>query len=459
MHLERNPSHLASTVAVMALTVIVGATFSVLAQEPAPAPDQDGPGDLPHQEPLPGVNFEERECHPDLIASCSAIGGVASYYYPTATGPGGASGIPQCVCDVLIEGAARIVNARHGDVALVPLTDPAGLRGGDANVAAVMESIGQWHRHTTIFSDDSGRRVTHLTTFIDIDTADLRWAWLPPIPWDLDPFVLEHGARVGDPTSDTLLVGQALGDALSPSDRSRSRMDNTGLILKPYSESERGLFTAAEARTRGMSFFYRVSDYTSFTGTSLPTSGASSLAGTHCAGLIFEAFRPDYPAMSLVSYPESVRIAAGEALYDVVRDKVRASSSMASWVGLANRIANQATNCFAGLGCANTTDAWRSPGPGLTVSPDNLLPTSFSVTNVSDLPDMSDPSTPPICTSPFVNCDHATTNLQGGFRVTRVAPNRVDAEHDNGQSTTPFRRIEPQVIADGSVNTVRLYRW
>jgi hypothetical protein len=456
--------------AVAVLAMVWGAGAVTAAQDappPGSQPDDGGSHEEQHEGDSqgdgqwegPAVELIPTECHPDLVLSCEAIGGVASMLWPSLGMPGDGSSLPQCVCDVIVEGGPRIVNARRGDVALVPMTDPAGLAGGDANVAAVMGAIGQWHRHTLLFSD-AGTEVTHLTTYAEFGPSDVQVVGLGGAR--IDPFLMEHGARVGDPPSDTLRVAQPLADALSASDRRLSRIDNTGLILKPFSESDRPQFEAAATRAELMSFYYRVSDYTIFSGTSATGLGPSSRLGTHCAGLIFEAFKPDFPGLSLVSYSEPTRLAAGNALFTQVRDRVRTTigGTAGFFTGWPTDIGNQAVNCFAGLGCDLRSGRWRrAAGLGRTVSPDNLLPFSFSVTNVSDLPDFSDPTVPPICSSPFVNCDHATTNLQGGFAVTRVAPNQVDASHTNGQSGSPFQRIEPQVIADGSVGTVRLYRW
>ena len=38
-----------------------------------------------------------------------------------------------------------------------------------------------------------------------------------------------------------------------------------------------------------------------------------------------------------------------------------------------SNIANQVTNCFAFDGCDDTSDRWKNPGPGIAVSPDNIL--------------------------------------------------------------------------------------
>jgi hypothetical protein len=38
-----------------------------------------------------------------------------------------------------------------------------------------------------------------------------------------------------------------------------------------------------------------------------------------------------------------------------------------------DNIASQVNNCFASDGCANTGDDWRNPGPGVAVSPDDML--------------------------------------------------------------------------------------
>jgi len=347
---------------------------------------------------------------------------------------------PSCVCEILVSSPPRVVNARRGDVGLVPRDG-----GGDPTVDAVMGALGQWHRHAVMYSDD-GRHVTHATTY---------WkAWLGTFNvahMRLNAFDLEHAAPNRRETPE-FPRGQDLRQALSESwgwrphslcdptnPRECSRLARRGLVLKPATEAERGSFQRALARAESVyESYYRISDYTILDGMGFPPRSGAQRRGTHCAGLVHFAFSPEYPGFMPIRYGAGIRGQAGVAIFDVIHARAPAP--------FRNRIANQVANCFSGR-CNDTSDKWRTnPGVGLTVSPDNLLPERF-----------------------FVSSPVRSTTFNGGGNRYDVDP--VDLGEDfveqtgdrvfnpNGNPTSPFQRVEPQVFANASVSRVRLWRW
>lgn len=92
------------------------------------------------------------------------------------------------------------------------------------------------------------------------------------------------------------------------------------------------------------------------------------------AGGAADALTPD----GLYTYDEHERLLGGQFLYDTIYAQ---AYDQAGWFGAAvtdapDDLASQIVNCFASDACTHAdtnSNAWRTPGPGHAVSPDNIL--------------------------------------------------------------------------------------
>jgi len=170
-------------------------------------------------------------------------------------------------------------------------------------------------------------------------------------------------------------------------------------------------------------------------------SGVGDLRGSHCSGYISWAFGQVGLAIAPVSYGEAIRRdVAGEvhdAVVDLVNDSLDGKSGLGTFAihlfkpNAAENIANQVVNCFAGLDCASTDPDWHTlgPGDGLASSPDNLLPSKVTLSG------------------------SRTYDWNG----VALSPGQVEIE--TGTTTSPFKRVEAQVVAGGYYGTTRLTSW
>lgn len=80
----------------------------------------------------------------------------------------------------------------------------------------------------------------------------------------------------------------------------------------------------------------------------------------------------------LYLYTETERKVAGEWLFNHVSDQAVDEGGFFGWLSepftdLVDDVANQITNCFANDSCDPQSEAWKEPGVGRAVSPDNIL--------------------------------------------------------------------------------------
>lgn len=304
-------------------------------------------------------NTPTTQCTTSQVNRCqSEHGGVATFEDE------------QCVCTTYDWVPRQITNASRGDVGIVPI---AGNDGGEEVVRAALSAAGQAHRHAVMFYDN-GTKIRHNTMYSS------QIGVLTPLVGQVR--LDNEDLRNGTPGA----LSQSIDDAFDT-----GRLENEGLVLKPKSENDRQLFKDAVDRALDTSAYYKLAEYTDSDHMDLPwnDSRQGNLRGTHCSGYVTWAFSKAGFNIPAVSYDQDMRRRVARAIYRATLDSV--DDSMDGMGGLesfaisvfkpnaAENIANQVTNCFAGLGCNNLERDWdtKGPGTGLSSSPDNLLPTSF----------------------------------------------------------------------------------
>ena len=368
--------------------------------------------------------------------SCAARGGVAE----TRGG--------LCVCVITTYTPSQIANADDGDVGLVPII--ASSAAGDAIVRTAMSSAGQLHRHAVMFHD-SGRQTRHNTMYVgdgdDGSTSDPGGAYVQVhTPLFGEVHLDEDDLRNGAPGA----ITQTVDDTLA-----RGRLEPTGLVLKPRqscrisvitgamtcTEPDRARFIDAVTSALGVAAYYKFSDYTDQVSMALPfsTSRVGDLRGSHCSGYVAFNFIAAGLPIALVSYDEALRDSVAADVFAATRDAARAGTGpwqdflaaiTLHWWGPSN-VANQVVNCFAGNDCGDTSGTWTSGrGTGSANSPDNLLPASFRLAGTASY-------------------DWFGDEVESGDTVTNEA----------ATATTPFRRVEAQVLTGGYSTERVLYTW
>jgi hypothetical protein len=405
---------------------------SVHAQEPYP---EGQPGDV---------------CSVAQVVSCADEGGVVN----TTLG--------YCRCIDTYWVPRQIVNAEDGDVGLVPNIPNSG--DGNDLVKLILGSAGQLHRHTVMFWND-GLSTRHNTMYFDPDEDGFAggpaYVRVNYVSRKFNPDDLRNGTPGA--------LSQTVDSTFN-----RGRLEATGLLLKPFCSifttdcsGLRDRFAAAVDGALTTPAYYRFSDYTDQVGMSSPwsTSRIGDLRGTHCSGYVVDSFANEGFTISEFFYDASLRLMIGELLHDKIHDMVMDETWLVTLVAaivavgplafgyqadIANRISNQVTNCFADLGCANTSDEWETAsGTGSANSPDNLLPTSFALTGTNTYrwyhwtaTTASGTGTPSSSTySPALSCSPSG----GGFQA--CTPVRYD--NDAGVVQTPFQTVEAQIMTGG----------
>lgn len=310
----------------------------------------------------------------------------------------------ECTCVVWDMVAPQVTNADKGDVGLVPVADG----GGEDVVRLLMSSLGQNHRHAVIFLGN--HRIRHNTSYDEVTSDDL------VDNTHLNPAILRNGT----PGITTETVEEALDS---------ERLGYVGLLLKVHDDvlSRTAAELAADSAV-GVEGYYKISDYSgldgmtkSYSGPSTNAYDTSDLRGTMCSGLVYWAFRDVGFVFTDSFYSQSLREDVAKVLYDELHDDIKAGLGFWQAVGssfltgTAKHIANQVTNCFAGLGCNDNNSTWKkSITSARTVSPDNLLPRSFDLSGSGD--------------------------TFWGYTVVS-AGDHIDNSH--GATTTPFSVVEP----------------
>lgn len=309
-----------------------------------------------------------------------------------------------CVVQTLVD--AQVLNAEKGDVGIVPLHSP----GGEDVVVALFNAIGQRHRHAVIFLD--AQTIRHDTLYDEPDANDL----LDANEFELGP--LNNGTPG--------ILSESVGDAIR-----NGRLAYEGLLLKPGAEFIRPAFEDAADAALGAQGYYKISDYSGLSGMGLPWSAAGTNAwetqerqGTMCSGFVDWAF--DQAGMTITDafYSAALRRDAADLVYESVKSEIGSNLSFVQTIGsflftgTKKKLANQVTNCFAGLGCDDNSDAWkRGIGSATSVSPDNLLPTQFTLQGTGCAP-------------------WGTAEICAGDSVS----------NPNGAAVTPFMRVEPMQV-------------
>jgi hypothetical protein len=274
----------------------------------------------------------------------------------------------RCKCVVQKLVGAQVINALKGDVGLVPVNTP----GGEDIVVTIFKAIDQRHRHAVIFLGP--HRIRHNTSYDEPSEDDL-----------LDNNELKLGPlNNAEPGITTENVEEALANG---------RLAYEGLLLRPASEFFRPAFEAAADAALGAEGYYKISDYSGLDGMALPYSAPGTndwetleRKGTMCSGLVHWAFDQAGMIVSEAFYSATLRNDVADVLYDTVKADI--GSNLGFWesigsfffTGTKKKLANQVVNCFAGLGCDDNTDTWKSGvGSATSVSPDNLLPEDFTL--------------------------------------------------------------------------------
>jgi len=306
----------------------------------------------------------------------------------------------------------QITNADKGDVGIVPI---AGNDGGEEIVRAALSAAGQAHRHAVMFYD-YGKMIRHNTMY----TSQIGVV-IPLVgPVRLDNNDLRNGTPGG--------ISQSIDDAFDT-----GRLEDEGLVLKPKSENDRQMFKDAVDRAIDTSVYYKLAEYTDQDHMDLGWSDSriGNLRGTHCSGYVTWAFSQVGFNIPAVYYDTDIRRQIAEVVHDATVDSVEQSmdgkGGLESFVisvfkpDAPENIANQVTNCFAGLGCNNLEPDWdtKGPGTGWASSPDNLLPKSF---------------------------------LYAGSQTYEWNNKVLSAGNvtiDTGTTSSPFTRVEAQIVGGG----------
>lgn len=354
-------------------------------------------------------------CDAEAIVDCQDLGGEIST-------PG-----DDCICEVEAWVSRRFTNASKGDVNLVANGDGR----GSPLVSLITDELGQTHRHALVFLDN-GRNVRHDS----MDDPGTKYVF--PSGVRLDPADLRNGLPG--------TVSQTVDEAWE-----WGRLGDDGLVLKPrqmtsvsrisgrttVSEPNRPLFEDAADIAEANEGYYKISDYTEMVGMDLSLIGDrddDDLRGTHCSGFVHFAFTEAGLPISNHFYDEALRQDVAEAAYDQIRSDVHGTLGLGIVIlpDAADDIANQVVNCFAGLGCDNISNDWEDGvGDGEAVSPDNLLPTSFTLAG------------------------SGSTVWNGR---TKSAGQTLSNE-EFGAPTTPFRRLEPQTMTGGYWDVDTYFSW
>lgn len=332
---------------------------------------------------------------------------LQTYSAAATTGPNG-----RCQCVRFDWTPRQVVNAADGDVGLVSIFDGR----GNEIVRTALAGAGQNHRHSVLFFD-AGRRVRHS----DFDSSTVRVRQPAVGAVKLDPDELRNGLPgFADETVDRAF--------------DRGALSEQGLVLRPANDRMRTHFTRALSLARAASGYYKLADYTDLTSMTLSWSATRSgdLRGTHCSGLVAWAFTAAGTSLSQSVYSESLRQQIAEDVHGAILAQAEAATG---WFAdfyhpnAAENVANQVTNCFAGLGCASVEPLWEGGvGDGLTVSPDNLLPRSFTLSG------------------------SASYTWDGAVRSPGSTLSNAD-----GALRTPFQRVEAMQLAGGYFTAVVLY--
>src|SRR5262249_41031800 len=146
--------------------------------------------------------------------------------------------------------------------------------GGEPIVRAALSAAGQAHRHAVMFYDN-GKMIRHNTMYSS------QIGVLTPLvgPVQLDNNDLRNGTPGG--------ISQSIDDAFDS-----GRLENEGLVLKPKSDDDRGMFEDAVDQAIDTRVYYKVAEYTDQDHMDLDwkDSRIGNLRGTHCSGYVSWAF-------------------------------------------------------------------------------------------------------------------------------------------------------------------------
>lgn len=290
----------------------------------------------------------------------------------------------------------RLLNALKGDVVLSAscglIRDLLGEVGQQYSHSGIMVSNFDRIRHSTA----AEARIADAAGTNGFPEAVLRYGWPGTITQTIDEAF--NGQRMVNPGSREYLV--KVGSELVVKGFNLESCPRGGMIparvARPSPAREAALRPALRAAAEaalGIRGHYRFFGYSRAAIADDPRYDAPADAGwaagtaaTVCSSFVWQSFRragidPDGPiptADGLVSYSETDRRRAGQWLYDRLYEE---AYKKAGWFGrlltdAPDELANQVTNCLASDDCrrsAKDSSAWKNPGPGLAVSPDDIL--------------------------------------------------------------------------------------
>jgi PKD domain-containing protein len=269
-------------------------------------------------------------------------------------------------------------------------------------------------RHSTASSDRMNSNVDYVNEQLDPDTLQFGYPGTagPTQTYTIEQMVTEYFVTDPDDPSKTWRMGGELDR-----DPSKCTNDTTAiqpLVIRPAPDAPASVLqgVASAAAHTDINSHYRFFHY-SRADESLSGSGwAAGTEATVCSSFdrlaAVRAGLPLHPTLKVPGVPDGMRqylvderVAAGNALYAQVSNDVgeacnpTVSGAVVGGAGyllggpiggviggvlgtaycerMIGHIANQVNNCFANDGCDDTGSAWRNPGTGVAVSPDDIL--------------------------------------------------------------------------------------
>jgi hypothetical protein len=268
-------------------------------------------------------------------------------------------------------------------------------------------------RHSTASSDRMNDNVDYARERLDPDTIQYGFPGTagPDQSYTIDEMVNQYFVTDPHDSSKQWRMGGELDP--NPSQCHGDATPISPIVVRPAPDAPASVLSGVSsvADHTHISNHYRFVNYSKpeslagadwATGTTSSVCSSFDLLAATGAGLKLRptSSKPGVPD-GMREYSTDERTTAGHTLFNKVEDQVAAScngtaaGAVIGGVGwliggpvggvigavlgkgycsrITNNIASQITNCFANDGCDDTGDAWMNPGPGVAVSPDDML--------------------------------------------------------------------------------------
>jgi hypothetical protein len=247
----------------------------------------------------------------------------------------------------------RIANAQKGDVIL--LDNPSEV------IRGLIQAAGMRYTHTVMVTSDPAtpteeQEITNYTTHNE--------ATLLSNAIDGDPLGIPINPHI-DPE---LLGNIPPGHEITSWDRYwKGGNANSPLLLRPRNRGQ-AQAAADVFRSGSMAGRYKLAEYSSFQFNHADGNGAQ------CASGIAHAWNRANGGGFVPSFrSRELRLEAATRTRGLIFEMVRKLKGDTAAKAAGAQLANQVTNCFAGLGCDDTSETWRFDiQPALSVAPDDL---------------------------------------------------------------------------------------